>query len=478
MSPRPGTTVARILEMFDQGQTTSLISIDLNVGSSHIHYALNRYRPGWKASIVRKPKSRVRRMLWNGKRTYGNSLTRFRAIATDEPTSRYMAALDNDHPAMQENRTIFRSRVFYAGDRDRALISGINNSKIGKQVTVGPWAGFPIYTLSLEERATCPSSCPVLAECYGNGMPMAVRFRYTPGLIASLDGELNRLSARHPRGYVVRLHVLGDFPDVEYLSHWLAWSNEHPALHVWGFTAHPQESAIGGMIRLANGMRPDRWMIRFSSHPDAPYSPMQVHTTWEKPGRYAYAPETNQLVCPRNSGRPLRVGRAGSVGRQNLPMCASYSWGTGKSGQRKVNIMTNETDREIEVIGTAFTALKTLPDARAKQRAFNYLLSALLEDERKRYTAATGAPIREPIWFCLRGDPYQLFMEKGDILDYIYESHFEPIEVNRVAIMDQNFVVLVPIAGADDYPDGEELQWFKTREEAEAFCENAKKLLT
>lgn len=139
--------------------------------------------------------------------------------------------------------------------------------------------------------------------------------------------------------------------------------------------------------------------------------------------------------------------------------------------------MASEIDPELAVIQTALAALKTLPNARAKQRAFDYLLSALLEDERKRYIAATKPHILGTEWLCLRGDPNQLFVKEGDILDDIYEDYFKPIEVNRLAIVSQSFVVSVPIAGAGDEPDGEELQWFKTREEAEAFCEGAKKHL-
>lgn len=82
------------------------------------------------------------------------------------------------HPALSEGRTIFPSTVTASKDSPRFLVSGHNNPKLGKAILKGPRAGWPIYQLSLEERATCPRSCEQWSTCYGNAMHLARR--HTP----------------------------------------------------------------------------------------------------------------------------------------------------------------------------------------------------------------------------------------------------------------------------------------------------------
>lgn len=149
-----------------------------------------------------------------------------------------------DDPAARDGRTRFPSSVVDAGGQ-RALKSGKNNAKIGECVEKGAWSGFPLFTLTLEERKTCPRSCVEWLSCYGNNMPWATRFKQGPGLECQIEGDLIDLSAKHPRGFVVRLHVLGDFYSVEYVRFWGRMLDCFPALHVFGYTAHPRDSAIG-----------------------------------------------------------------------------------------------------------------------------------------------------------------------------------------------------------------------------------------
>ncbi len=80
----------------------------------------------------------------------------------------------HDTPAFLSGRTIYAHTVRVpgrgAGDT-WALKSGGNNRKIGGVILKGHWKGFPIYGLTLEERATCPTSCHHWRSCYGNRMP-------------------------------------------------------------------------------------------------------------------------------------------------------------------------------------------------------------------------------------------------------------------------------------------------------------------
>jgi hypothetical protein len=243
-------------------------------------------------------------MLGGNSRAYGvGNQSRFVNPAVLVPSKRSGAALLPGHPALAEGRTVFTSRVFDARDRGHVLIRGINNAKTGNEIKVGPWAGFRHYNLSLEERATCPRSCDNWAECFGNGMPVAVRFRYNDALLESLDQEIAELSRRHPGGFSVRLHILGDFPDVTYVRYWRMWLRLFPALHVWGYTAWPLKSPIGCEVVAANLSHPDRWVVRFSVADKAAHAEMQVSTTWVKPRKYAYDAATQSLICPQEIGK-------------------------------------------------------------------------------------------------------------------------------------------------------------------------------
>ena len=256
--------------------------------------------------LAREAGASLNRRYGSSNRAYAPGLARFANVAMSEPVSRERAALDRRHPALRDGGTIFPARVFDADQLDRVLISGINNAKLGRVVTKGAWAGSPIYHLSLEERRTCPRSCPVWAECYGNGMPAAVRLRYNANLMLALARDLGILDARHPDGFVVRLHVLGDFPDLDYVRAWSRWSDQFGALQVEGYTAHPRDSEIGRAIHGMNLRRPMRWQIRNSVPLDAPWEPMQATTVWTAADMQDPGPAS--LVCPQELGKTATCG--------------------------------------------------------------------------------------------------------------------------------------------------------------------------
>lgn len=169
-----------------------------------------------------------------------------------------------DHPAVTEGRTLFPSRVVQPSESPRLLVSGENQRKIGKKVTKGRWKGFPLYTLTLEERATCPRSCSEWATCYGNNMNWSRRHVAGLDLEARLIDEVFTLAERHPAGFALRLHILGDFYSVAYVNLWADLLREVPQLHVFGFTARDPEDDIGSEVAALNYDWPGRWVVRFS----------------------------------------------------------------------------------------------------------------------------------------------------------------------------------------------------------------------
>lgn len=169
------------------------------------------------------------------------------------------------HPAVRGARSLFPSRVYDVGEVDRVLKTGHQSRKIGKVVMKGPRKGWPIFTLTLEERASCPRTCREWGRCYGNNMQAAERIVHGEPLERALIRELGALQRRHPGGFLVRVHVLGDFYSSGYVETWREALVSFPALHVFGFTARLPDSAIGDSVaRLSAEFGWARWAVRFS----------------------------------------------------------------------------------------------------------------------------------------------------------------------------------------------------------------------
>ena len=134
-------------------------------------------------------------------------------------------------------------------------------------------------------------------NCYGNHMPMARRWRHGPELEWRLRREVAALELDNPRGFVVRVHSLGDFYSVGYVAMWRELLERHPALHAFGYTAHIESSEDEIAYELAIMVRDywarldvPRFAIRFSNA--AIFSRSTV--TLEGPGQRP----ADAVICP------------------------------------------------------------------------------------------------------------------------------------------------------------------------------------
>lgn len=178
------------------------------------------------------------------------------------------------------------------------LKRGKQNKKLGDKVAVKMWKGMTMYSLTLEERATCPSDCEQWDNCYGDNMPFAHRFSHEhPDFKPMLEQQLQELNDKHPEGFVVRLHVLGDFYDAIYLVQWQLWLHKFPNLNAFGYTHHKYESQLGSMIDNINRMHPTRFRIRFSDDWDSEFS-AHVSKTEDTVRLLG-----NGIVCPEQTGQ-------------------------------------------------------------------------------------------------------------------------------------------------------------------------------
>ena len=236
-------------------------------------------------------------------------LARFKA---PKPEPENTAALSADHPAVVEGRTLFPGRVLPVRQAKRLLISGVNNAKIGGTIEKGPWAGMPVFTLTLEERATCPRSCEQWRTCYGNAMQWPARWDHTdPEFLTRLEAEVTILGYDHPEGFVVRLHVLGDFYSGEYVYFWARMLAKVPALRVYGYTARtefdddPRSARIARAIRALTDHLWSRFAIRTSTSEDNMWSRAIVVETPEE------AETLGAIVCPAQTSSTETCGTCG-----------------------------------------------------------------------------------------------------------------------------------------------------------------------
>ena len=132
----------------------------------------------------------------------------------------------------------------------KSVLKQSNNKKLSKDklpvIKKGKFKGYVIYTLTLEERATCPRYCYHWDNCYGNNMMFGHRIQHGPELEAALQKEVAELCATY-RGVIIRLHVLGDFYSVDYVN---LWQSLLVNLTIWLFGVLPDTNQIALLVLL------------------------------------------------------------------------------------------------------------------------------------------------------------------------------------------------------------------------------------
>lgn len=209
--------------------------------------------------------------------------------------------LASDHVAAVEGRTRYPATRKSALDVRRVLKSGKESRKIGDRISKGKWCGFPIFTLTLEERATCPRTCKEWLTCYGNKMHWSHRFTPNAETMNAIELELMALQVRYPGGFAVRLHVLGDFVSPRYVDRWRGWLDQFAALHVFGYTAHRRSSVIGKILEDMSRNNWGRFAVRFS------------HDASERGCVVVDSPEEalDAIVCPAQTDKTDCCGTCG-----------------------------------------------------------------------------------------------------------------------------------------------------------------------
>ena len=222
--------------------------------------------------------------------------------------------------AVAVGRTLFPMKVKSAkelGRTENVLKVPGKDNKLGRVVTQGRWKGFRIFGLSLEERATCPTSCSHWGNCYGNNMPFATRYEVDEALLPRMQEELARLQRKYPSGFAIRLHILGDFYSLAYVRFWREALELFPALHVWGYTGRidntdPVHHALAGLVRDQY----DRFRIRWSGDLQS----KQGALSYDDIGVPEMVTDKVAFLCPEQTGHTQSCGTCGACWQSAKPV--------------------------------------------------------------------------------------------------------------------------------------------------------------
>lgn len=264
--------------------------------------------------------------------------------------------LDENHPAILLSEPLFERSVVEVHPDTNIFVSGQNNRKIGRIVTRGAWRAFPIFTLTLPERSTCPSACPNWLDCYGNAMPFARRHQAGPDLEVRIPVEVERLAKRYPKGFVVRLHVLGDFYSPGYVDLWGAMLKKHPQLHAFGYTARgvgddKLSADIAKRITAVKKEFGQRFAIRWSMTESIPDGAVVIDRVPEG------ANVAEGLVCPAEREATACCATCGLCWEAPGKTIVFMRHGMGSRNVDRVVHEANQTDEE-----TGLRPIRSLPN--------------------------------------------------------------------------------------------------------------------
>lgn len=192
--------------------------------------------------------------------------------------------------------TRFKNRVLEP--EGPILVSGHSNVKIGRDVRKGRLRGYFIYSLSLEERATCPATCKHWTDCYGNSAPLAKRLRHGPKLLAAIEAEIPKLLGKfNHKGLLIRLHALGDFYSIDYVNFWSLMLFLYPRVTIFGYTAWGPDTLIGNRIAQVKAIYGDRFAVRWSGH-GGEWGALDIRSAEDCPPEAFVCPEqTDKVRC-------------------------------------------------------------------------------------------------------------------------------------------------------------------------------------
>jgi len=214
--------------------------------------------------------------------------------------------------AIKNSESVFHAHkvksVLDGMGKTEKVIKKSKNKKLGKKVTKGIFKNMPIYTVTLEERATCSSTCEHWQTCYGNNMPFATRYEANDALTDAMEIELEELNRKHKDGFLVRLHVLGDFYSLDYCAKWCTWLAKFPNLYVYGYSERKKNTPIGKLLDAMRNLFNERFRVRVSGDI---YSGNWTALSYDNPVAKKQLQEKKAFLCPVQEDKTDNCGTCG-----------------------------------------------------------------------------------------------------------------------------------------------------------------------
>ena len=230
-----------------------------------------------------------------------------------------MTTLQVTHRAIVNKTSVYQKNIFDLSKMKlgtpnaypHRVLKSSKNEKLGPKVTKGKLSGLPIKTLTLVERESCTTDCEHYLDCYGNSMPFAHRFVANLGLLPYLERDLDYYNLKHKNGFLVRLHVLGDFFSPEYVQFWDDQLARKLLLDIYGYCRWHPNTLIGDSILALRNKYPDRFKIRFSNYLDDDFS-ARSESIWRN--------RNDGILCPVQTEKVDSCGACTLCWSSNKPI--------------------------------------------------------------------------------------------------------------------------------------------------------------
>jgi len=204
--------------------------------------------------------------------------------------------------------TIYKKNIHNLENYTFKVLKPSTNKKLGKKILKGEFKDYKFFTLTLTERATCPSDCFHWKTCYGNNMPFAHRMSAKDENLLTSRIKQDIIDLKGKKA-MIRLHILGDFFSVSYVMFWDAILKEFPNIAIYGYTANNINSKletsrnIASSISLLHSIYKTRFAIRFSNDLENPFSANSYDVVKPQKGK--------SILCPVQVDKTPNCGACG-----------------------------------------------------------------------------------------------------------------------------------------------------------------------
>ena len=123
-----------------------------------------------------------------------------------------------------------------------------------------------------------------------------------------MEKQLPDMARKHKRGFVIRLHIGGDFYSVAYVLWWKKMLETYPNMRIYGYSRWHPDTAIGYALKLLRKKHPGRFKIRFSNLPSDNLSANSEEITSEG------------ITCPVQTNKTTSCGTCGLCWTSKKPI--------------------------------------------------------------------------------------------------------------------------------------------------------------